>query len=136
MLQVLKTNLQIYDMMLNLQENLTRQIERERPVELLDACGRRCPVHLEFITSAEAFLAVLKIRFKDAGLQKIVRGQFALENSRTKRSIDLQKPWSTCMLPGSKVDMSMIFSQVNVLQSVCPSCHYQNADSHTRDLEW
>ena len=136
MLQVLKTNLQIYELVLTLHTNLPRQVERERPVELLDACGRYCPVHLEFITSAEAFLAVLKVRFKDAGLQKIERGQFALENSQTKRLIDLRQPWSTCMMPGSKVDMSMIFSQTGVSRSACPSCHHENKDSNTGDVEW
>lgn len=58
MLKVLRTNLEMYDMIFRLQTNLAPQIERERPVILLDACGRLCPVHLEFINSAEAFLAV------------------------------------------------------------------------------
>lgn len=136
MLRVLKTNLQVYDMVLNLLKNLPQQIERERPVELLDAFGRVCPVHLEFITSAEAFIAVLKIRFKDAGLRKIERRQFALENAKTKRMIDLKKPWSMCMLPGQKVDMSMIFSQDEIPRSTCPGCQHENTDAKTGDIEW
>lgn len=119
-----------------MQTALPHQIERERPIELLDACGRLCPVHLEFITSAEAFVAVLKVRFKDAGLQKIERGQFALENSQTKRLVDLQRPWHMCMLPGQKIDMSMIFSQAEVPRSTCPGCHYENTSADHEDVEW
>ena len=136
MLKVLKTNLQIYDMVLSLQRTLPRQVERERPVELLDACGRLCPVHLEFITSAEAFLAVLKVRFKDTGLQKIERGQFALENTLTKQMVDLQRPWHICMQPGQKINMSMVFSQAETTQSTCPGCQYENSKANTEDVEW
>lgn len=102
MLKVLRTNLQLYEMILSLQTKLPPQVERELHVTLLDACGRLCPVHLDFINSAEASLAVLKVRFKDVGLQKIERGQFALENAKTKRAIDLRRPWHTCMLPGAE----------------------------------
>ena len=136
MIKVLKTNLQIYHMILNLQTNLPPQIERERPVILLDACGHLCPVHLDFINSAEAFLAVLKVRFKDIGLQKIERGQFALENAQTKRLIDLRRPWHTCMLPGQRIDMSMIFSQADVPRSTCPGCRHENSNANTEDVEW
>lgn len=135
-LEVLKTTLEIYNMILNLQMNLPRQVERERPVILLDACGRFCPVHLDFINSAEAFLAELKVRFKDVELQKIQRGQFVLENTQTKRSIDLRRPWHTCMLPGPRIDMSMIFSQADVPRSTCPGCRYDNTTANTEDVEW
>ena len=135
-LKVLRTNLEIYDMILNLQKTLPRQVERECPVILSDAFGRFCPVHLEFIDSAEAFLAVLKVRFKDVGLQKIERGQFALEIAQTKRSIDLRKPWLSCMLPGQRVDMSMIFQQADIPRSTCPGCHSENNPAKTEDVEW
>lgn len=136
MVEVLRTNLQLYDMVLSLQANLPQQIERQRPVLFLDACGYLSPVHLEFITSAEAFLAVLKVRFKDAGLQKIERGQFALENAQTKRAVDLKRPWHLCMLPGQRIDMSMIFSESDVLGSTCPGCQRENTNAATEDVEW
>ena len=136
MLRMLKTNLEIYDLMLKLQTDLPRQVERERPVTLQDACGRFCPVHLDFIDSAEAFIAVLKVRFKDVGLQKVERGQFALENAQTKRPIDLQKPWRTCMLPGQRIDMSMIFSQAGLPGATCPGCHCNNTTTNSSEVEW
>lgn len=136
MLKVLKTNLQIYEMVLNMHVNLPQQIERQQPVMFLDACGRLSPIHLEFISSAEAFLAVLKIRFQDAGLRKIKRGQFALEEAGTKRTVDLGRPWHTCFLPGQKIDMSMVFSQPETPKSTCPGCQYETEGKNAEDIEW
>lgn len=136
MLKILKTNLQLYDIILSMQANLPQQMERQQPVLFLDACGRLSPVHLEFITSAEAFLAVLKIRFQDAGLRKIEKGQFALEETRSKRQIDLRRPWQTCLLPGQKIDMSMIFSRVESARFTCPGCQHEAGSKTTQDVEW
>lgn len=101
-LKILKANVQIFDMVLNMQANLPQQVERQQPVLFLDAFNRLSPVHLEFITSAEAFVAVLKVRFQDAGLRKIERGQYSLEEACSNRKIDLQRPWHTCFLQAKK----------------------------------
>ena len=136
MLKILNSNIQMYDIILNMQMNLPQQIERQRPVLFLDACGRLSPVHLEFITSADAFLAVLKDRFKDGGLQRIERGQFVLEDARAKRVIDLKQPWNTCFLPGQKIDMSMIFLRASTSKTTCPACHHKNTTASTGPVEW
>ena len=136
MLKVLKNNLQIYDTIIKMQIHLPSQIDRQQPVLFLDACSRLSPVHLEFITSAEAFLAVLKIRFQHAGLRKVERGQFALEEAHTKRTIDLRQPWSNCFIPGQKVYMSMIFSQPESSKTNCPSCHHESKGEMTEDTQW
>ena len=136
MLKVLKSNLEIYELVFNMQANLPKQIERQQPVLFLDACARLSPFHLEFITSAEAFLAVLKVKFKDAGLRKIEKGQFTLEEASTKRTIDLGRPWHVCFLPGQKVDMSMIFSLLNPAESTCPGCQHRSEIENTQDVEW
>jgi len=136
MLKVLKSNLQMYDMILNMHASLPQQVERQQPVMFLDACGRLSPVHLEFITSAEAFLAVLKIRFQGIGLRKVEKGQCALEEAKSKRIIDLRRPWHTCFLPGLKVDMSMIFSQLETAKSTCPGCQCESEGDAAEDVEW
>ncbi|KAL8700709.1 MAG: hypothetical protein Q9201_005300 [Fulgogasparrea decipioides] len=84
--------------------------------------------HLDFINCAEAFLAVLKIRFKqhgveERGLKMLDDSQFVLEDIRGK--LDLTKPWLQIMRPNQKVDMSMIF-QRGVPWSVCPGCMNEN----------
>ena len=138
MLKILKTNLQIYDIVLDMQTKLPLQIERQQPVIFLDAFARLSPVHLEFITSAEAFLAVLKVRFQDAGLRKIEKGHFSLEESRTRRLIDLRQPWHTCFLPGQKIDMSMIFSEPSDGERTkrCPGCRHNPVSNEPGEIEW
>ncbi|KAK3386172.1 hypothetical protein B0H63DRAFT_192709 [Podospora didyma] len=68
---VMKMNIQIFQAILNLQHHLTRipaQVERQQPVYMIDALGRESPFHLEFIRSADAFLAVLRANFVQAGV--------------------------------------------------------------------
>ena len=69
--------------MMQLQHEIPAQVLLQKPVLLLDACGRMAPFHLEFINSKEAFLAVLKVRFQQCGvtpkgLRKIDRFEFIL----------------------------------------------------------
>jgi hypothetical protein len=48
--------MKIYEMVVNMNKimnNMPCQIERQQPVYLLDALGRYCPFHLEFIQSYE-----------------------------------------------------------------------------------
>lgn len=72
------------------------QVKLQRPVILLDACGKLAPFHLEFVTSEEAFLTVLKIRFRQAGVrpggvQKLERSEYVLRGR--KRMVSRTRPW-------------------------------------------
>ena len=51
-----QTNIRIFQIVLNFQNLLLTipgQIERQQPVFLIDALGRSCPFHLEFVRSAK-----------------------------------------------------------------------------------
>jgi hypothetical protein len=54
---------------------------------------------------------VLKINFQKHGhgAEKIEKGEFAIQDSVTKRDIDLRTDWDVYFSPGQRVDMSMIF---------------------------
>lgn len=67
---------------------------------------------------------MLKINFckVGSGAQKIERGEFAIQETSTKRQIDLNGDWETVFLPGQRVDMSMIFRKNMADHSVCPGC--------------
>jgi hypothetical protein len=55
---------------------------------LEDAIGRIAPVHLQFVTSWDAFNAVLEIRFRDLqGFKKVKDKQYGLRNKATKRDV-------------------------------------------------
>ncbi|KAL8997947.1 MAG: hypothetical protein Q9169_002869 [Polycauliona sp. 2 TL-2023] len=93
-----------------IQLEMPPQVILQKPVTLLDACGQVSAFHLDFINCPEAFLAVLKIRFRQhgveqRGLQMLDDSQFVLEDRRGK--LDLSRPWSQILRPSQKVDMSM-----------------------------
>ena len=52
----------------------------------------------------------------------IERGEFAIQETQTRREIDLTQDWETCFLPEQVVDMSMIFRKAVVRTIECPGC--------------
>ncbi|KFY35368.1 hypothetical protein V494_05963 [Pseudogymnoascus sp. VKM F-4513 (FW-928)] len=127
--KILRTNLRIFQTVVAIQttmDNLPSQIERQQPVYLIDALGKHSPFHLEFVRSAEAFTAVIKINFKALGeqaVQKIERRRFVIQDSTTKRDIDLTANWEACFQPGQHVEMSIIFTDWGRhSRTQCPKC--------------
>lgn len=84
----------------------------------------------------QAFVAVLKVRFKDIGLRKIEKGQFVLEDTRRKKAISLKSSWSTVVRPGQHISMSMIFRQQQTVRGSCPSCGESNEESEVEEVDW
>ncbi|ERF77094.1 hypothetical protein EPUS_06312 [Endocarpon pusillum Z07020] len=95
-----------FSMLQKIQDSLPLQVMLQKPVMFLDALDRLAPIHLEWINSHEAFFAVLKVRFKHVGLQMIKSGQFALQATKRKRDVDLNRPWDSCLYPGQAYDMT------------------------------
>lgn len=77
MCQIIIGNVAIYRQNLALQLAFTAKVDRpleEAPFMLEDAIGRLAPVHLRFVTSWDAFDAVLSIRFQGKpGWNKVCR---------------------------------------------------------------
>ncbi|MCJ1415565.1 hypothetical protein MMC32_001897 [Xylographa parallela] len=122
--QILYINVQIFQKVSRIHSIITTipgQIERQQPVYLIDALGKYAPFHLEFIRSPEALTAVLKANLSKTGSgpEKIDRGEFALQDTNTKRQIMLTDDWETCFFPGQHVDMSMGRENEDIECSVC-----------------
>jgi hypothetical protein len=103
--------------MLQVQKAIPPQIMLQKPVILLDACGRLAPFHLEFVNSLDAFVAVMLVRFKQAGisqggLQKLANLEFTLRDTTRKRPIDLTKPWCSVLKPGQVIDMNVLYPTI------------------------
>jgi hypothetical protein len=84
---------------------------------------------------------VLQSNFKNigSGARKIKRGEFAIQDSATKKDIDLSLPWESCFCPGQRVDMSMVFNSIEAFERGCPKCNEDNDDVFTeegQDVEW
>ena len=58
-----------------------------------------------------------------------------IQETTSKRPIDLSRAWDSCFLPGQKVDMSMIFICQDIPGSSCPSCKTKCESSEDEDVE-
>ncbi|EUC46322.1 hypothetical protein COCMIDRAFT_67724, partial [Bipolaris oryzae ATCC 44560] len=125
--QIFQTNLRVFQMVHDIQLSILRipaQVQRQEPVYLIDAFNRERPFHLEFVRSAEALLAVLKIDIKQSGCDSnmIDRGEYVIEESGTQNLISLTEPWDSGFFPGQRVAMSVIFKGRTTAKSLCPRC--------------
>ena len=131
--QELMRSVQSLQNMLSMQATVPPQVLLQQPVVLLDPFGRMAPFHLDFIDSSECFMAVLKARFSGAGvtpsgLSKLENHDFLIQDTRRRRSIDLNKNWHSVFRPGQHVEMSMIFHRFACPPSTCPGCLEENED--------
>jgi hypothetical protein len=113
---------------------------RQQPVILLDAFGTIASFHLEFIDSLKTFTAVLKIRFRKAGvkhpgLAKVDNREYTIPETRGKRPIDVEKPWSEVFRPGHEVDMSMVLHRFACPPSKCLGCSRSNENGEEQ-VRW
>lgn len=97
-------------------------------------------LHVEFINSFAAFQAVLEVRFSEVpGLKKVKGLEYAMEETASKKSLDITKPWESIFRPGRKVIMSMLFEQVETTISSCPACfreEVQKKDDEITHSQW
>ena len=134
--QVVRTNVQVFQIVLGLHNAIT-QVARQQPVYLIDGLGRMSPFHLEFIRSKEALVAVIAANFKKYEADdKILNGEFVIEDSISKQDIDLNTDWDLCFSPGQRVEMSMIFKRAQIPASTCPRCKTDCVGDQDRDNEW
>ena len=79
-----------------------------------------------------------KSNFKQIGsaADKIEQGEFAIQDSATRRDVDLSSAWETCFSPGQHVDMSMIFTMTKTLLTHCPKCNDNCNEMPDKDVEW
>lgn len=126
--------------MMQVQHAIPPQVLLGQPVVFLDCFGKVAPFHLEFIDSFESFMAVMVVRFKQAGVKpsgvaKLQNHEFSIQDTRRKRFIDITKPWPTVFQPGQKVDMSMVFHRFACPPSTCPACLGRN-EGGSEEVYW
>ncbi|KAH7395284.1 hypothetical protein DE146DRAFT_721709 [Phaeosphaeria sp. MPI-PUGE-AT-0046c] len=130
MRRIITMNIATYHAVLSIQSALPGRLERgliEEPFILEDAIGRIAPVHLQFVTSWDAFHAVLEIRFREMqGFKKVMQKQYGLQDKASKRDIEASRPWQRAFLPGQRIEMSFIFdaqgNEGSEVAVTCPGC--------------
>lgn len=96
------------------------------------------PVLRVFLTCVQALTAVLQANFSKTGQarQKIGRGEFVIQNSLTKRDINIFDDWENCFYPGQRVEMSVVFQRRWQTGSSCPGCGMICDGSTKANVEW
>jgi len=82
------------------------------------------------------FETILAKRFeKLKGHQKVLRKEYAIEESRSGRELNKMEDWNLCFRPGLKIEMSMIFKQTKASTS-CPGCQTESESAGGSVTEW
>jgi hypothetical protein len=80
---------------------------------------------------------ILSKRFeKRPGHQKILQGEFAIEEGTTGRDISREYEFSMSFRPGQKVDMTMVFSDLDGSSNRCPRCRAKSEVSAKIRTQW
>ncbi|KAF1849519.1 apses-domain-containing protein [Cucurbitaria berberidis CBS 394.84] len=136
-------NIATYRAVISLQTSLPSRLERgliEEPFLLEDPIGRIAPVHLQFVTSWEAFNSILEIRFQSVqGHIKMKERMYGLQDGATGREIEQSRNWQSAFLPGQRVEMSFIFhsdepANEGLDRVVCPGCQTSSSNSTEADV--
>jgi hypothetical protein len=134
---VMAVNFATYSAVIRLQTALPSHLERglfEEPIILEDPLGRIAPVHLQFVTSWDAFHSILDVRFQNVpGHIKMRQRSYGLQVRGTKKEIEQSRPWQYAFLPGQRVEMSFIFDDINT-GDTCPGCHTPSEGSVGAEL--
>jgi hypothetical protein len=142
MQRICAINVATYKVVMAIQTGLPSHLERlliQEPFILEDAIGRISPVHMQFISSWEAFDFVLEKRFqKVQGYQKVKNREYVIQEHATRREIQRNFPWEVSFLPGQRVDMSLIFERQEKVsaQTTCPRCQSVSDGLLDTDILW
>lgn len=66
----------------------------------------------------------------------IERGDFVIQDSATKKDVNLEMEWELCFSPGQRVEMSMVFKRPTRPTNSCPNCKADCGGSTEEDIEW
>ncbi|PVH79347.1 hypothetical protein DL98DRAFT_589416 [Cadophora sp. DSE1049] len=103
---------------------------QQAPVTLEDALGFVIPIPLELVNTWEMFDMIISKRFeKHVGHTKIQRREYAIEEGSTGREVNRASDWYSSFHPGQKVEMSVLFSDVDDNGNYCPRCRTKSAAS-------
>ncbi|KAI9864391.1 MAG: hypothetical protein M1813_003311 [Trichoglossum hirsutum] len=121
--RVLRTNLQIYYMLLFSQSGMGRSpsLLLQSNIRFEDALGRVRELPYEWFRHWEPFEGLLRAEFKDTpGESKVLEGHYHLIDTGRQGRLIGKEDWSQSIFPGSTVSMSMILSELRRQRGMCP----------------
>jgi hypothetical protein len=85
----------------------------------------------------QVFQDWLQRRFESVGRGKIDRGEFVLEDTKTKKEINLACRWETSFYAGMHVAMGMVYRDRSWDQTAsCPSCQTPYCGNADQEIDW
>ena len=144
MAKIWTLNFKTYSTVVEIQSRIPKELGAcwtQEPLILTAALGRVAPIHLELINSWDSFDSVLEARFIGLpGEGKVIRGEYAIHEPILNRDLQHTQPFSACFLPGSRLDMMMVFTNVNELgdthKNSCPRCKADCREEASSTAEW
>lgn len=135
--RLLTVNVQVFKTIVDIQSRVPRQISFfSEPVVFEDAIGRVFPIPLDLITSWESLEIVLTRKFENTpGAAKVRRGEYSLENRLTGRDVNRALAWESCLIPGQRIDMSVVFNSPH-RTTRCPNCQLEVDGERDKSSEW
>ncbi|KIW11410.1 hypothetical protein PV08_10710 [Exophiala spinifera] len=134
-MQVSASGYQTLHLLESLRNSIPAPVLLQNPIIFRDALDRVAPIHLDWIDSWEAFLAVLRLRFEDVGAQKIRRGEFILQDPAAG-DIDFSRPWKVCFSPGQQIEMFVTSKRrEKVGNATCPVCRQEHVGDSSVEIE-
>ncbi|KAN0111055.1 hypothetical protein V8E51_007442 [Hyaloscypha variabilis] len=112
-----------------------RFTEYEEPIVFVDAFGKQTRFHPDFVYSPAILESWLKHRFKEVGYEKILNGEYALEDMKTKRQINFSRDWQTQLYPGMCLGMDMIYKRHQDQLNSCPGCQLEYLGTADENIE-
>jgi hypothetical protein len=72
-----------------------------------------------------------------SGLKKVQNVEYVMQESGSKRKLDLTAPWDSVLLPCRKVDMSMAFREVAGIYAIVSRTENETQDSNKgSEIQW
>jgi hypothetical protein len=135
---------------------ITLDPTKELPIVLEDALGCHLTVPMDWIenwdvrmrhpllstnyltSTPQGFYKLLQLRFETIGKgqELIQRRQFALEDSSSGLDVNRSLPISVSFRRGMKIDMSMMFSNDDAIEGVCPKCRTPANAPENTTIQW
>lgn len=81
-------------------------------------------------------MILLKRFEKRSGHQKVLKGEYAFEEGITGRDVSRENELVMCFHPGQKIDMSMVFSDLDAHSNHCPRCGMKSEASAEARTQW
>lgn len=83
------------------------------------------------------FHSLLEHHFENQkGHYMVLRQEYALEENCTGEDIDRSRPWSASFRRGMKVNMSMVFTDISIVNGCCPRCKTAAEAPDDLSVQW